>query len=278
MKVFNFFKEILLIILGCLISAFGIACFLLPNKLSNGGFSGIATILYYLFDFKIGTTIIILNVPLFIIAYFKCGKRFFIKTIYSTILYSKFIDVLENTIFVEDRLLGSIYGGLFVGIGLALIFKAESSTGGIDLIAYITQGYKIDIKISNIITIIDSTIIIASIVIFKELEIGFYSFISIFIIGKMIDIIFEGINFCKIIYIISEKQEEIMKVINFELQRGATRLYGQGSYTQNKKTILMCVAARKDIEKIKNISKQIDPNAFIIITDAREVYGLGFKN
>lgn len=277
MKVFSVFKEYLLIALGCVIAAFGLSCFLLPNKLSSGGFAGIATILYYLFNFKIGNTILILNLPLFIIAYFRVGKKFVAKALYSTALYSIFIDLFENTIYIKDRLLGSIYGGLFIGIGLALVFKAEGSTGGTDLIAYIVQDYKINIKMSSIVTILDFVVIATNLIIFRELEIGFYSFIAIFIVGKMIDIVFEGINFCKVIYIISDRHEEITKVINTQMQRGATGLYGKGSYTNKDKIIIMCVSTRKDISKIKTISKEIDPNSFIIITDAREVYGLGFK-
>jgi uncharacterized membrane-anchored protein YitT (DUF2179 family) len=272
------FKNILYMTIGCLISAFGISCFLLPNHLSSGGFAGIATIIYYLFEVPMGLIIIVLNIPIFILAYFKVGKKFIFKSLYSTILYSRFIDYFENTIYIEDKFLASIYGGIFIGVGLALVLKAEASTGGTDLIAYLMQGYDLNIKISQIVTIIDFIIIVINISIFRELEVGFYSFLVIFLIGKMIDIVFEGINFCKVIYIISDKHDEIMKIINLEMNRGATGLYGKGSYTNKNKTIIMCVSTRRDIDKIKDITRKIDSNSFIIISDAREVYGLGFKN
>lgn len=277
MKFFAFFKDFLLITIGCAISAFGISCFLLPNHLSSGGFAGLATILYYLFGFQMGTTILILNIPLFILGYLKLGKKFVLKSLYSTLLYSKFIDTFENLFFIEDKFLASIYGGIFIGVGLALVFKAKSTTGGTDLIAYLIQDYKLNIKMSSIIIIIDFIIITANIVVFRELEVGFYSFLVIYVFGKMIDIVFEGINFCKVIYIISDKYNDIMNIINIEMKRGATGLYGKGSFTQKNKTIIMCVSKRRDIEKIKDISRKIDQDAFIIITDAREVYGLGFK-
>lgn len=278
MKVFSFFYDVILIILGCALASFGTSCFLLPNQLSSGGFAGIATVVYYFFNIQMGTTILILNIPLFAIAYFRLGWRFTLKTIFATILYSKFIDIFEIfNVIVEDRLLSSIYGGIFIGIGLALVFKANTSTGGTDLIAYIAQNYNIHMKMSNIITFVDIVVVISNLIAFKELEIGLYSAIAIFIIGKMIDVVFEGINFCKIIYIISDKYDEIMNVINLEVKRGATGLYGKGSFTKKNKMIIMCVSKRKDIEKIKSISKKIDSNAFIIVTDAREVYGLGFK-
>lgn len=259
-------------------AAFGTAEFLLPNQLSSGGFAGIATIVYYLFNFQMGTFILILNIPLFIIGYFKLGKRFIIKTIIATILYSKFIDIFENfEVFTDDRLLACLYGGILIGIGLALVLKANSSTGGTDLIAYIVQDFNVNIKMSNIIMIIDIIVVFANIITFKEIEIGLYSTIAIFIIGKMLDIIFEGINFCKLIYIISDKYDEIMTAINSEANKGATGLYGQGSFNKQNKMIIMCVTKRRGVDKIKSISRKIDSSAFIIITDAREVYGLGFK-
>lgn len=179
---------------------------------------------------------------------------------------------------VTDKFLSSIYGGIFIGIGLALVFKANASTGGSDLIAYLAQNYNNEIKIGNIIVIFDTIVVVVNLIAFRKIEIGLYSAISIYIIGKLIDIVFEGINFCKIIYIISDKYEEIQKVINLEIKRGATGLYGKGSYTQKNKIIIMCVAKRRNVVKIKQLAREIDPNAFVVITDAREVYGLGFKN
>ncbi len=234
-KIYIFLKEILLILIGCLFVAFGTACFLLPCKLSSGGFAGIATIIYYFFDVNMATTIIILNVPLFIIGFIKCGPGFILRTIIATFLYSKFIDIFEEIIIIsEDRFLASVYGGVFIGIGLALVLKANTSTGGTDLIAHIAQNYKVNMRISNIIMIIDILVVISNLIAFKELEIGLYSGIAIYIIGKMIDIIFEGVNFCKVIYIISDKFDEISKVINLEIKRGATKLYAKGSYTRRK--------------------------------------------
>ena len=225
-----------------------------------------------------GTTIMVLNIPLFIWGYLKMGWKFILKTIFATFLYSGLIDIFANfSFFVSDRLLSSIYGGVLIGSGLALVLKANTSTGGTDLIAYIAQNYNVHIKMSNIIMIIDILVVFTNLIVFRELEIGLYSAIAIFLIGKMIDVVFEGINFCKIIYIISDSYDDIMKVINLEMRIGATGLYGKGSFSQKDKMIIMCVSKRRDIEKIKTISKKIDSKSFIIVTDAREVYGLGFK-
>ena len=278
MNIFSFFYEIILIIMGCLLASFGTANFLLPNQLSSGGFAAIETIIYYIFNIQMGTTIMVLNIPLFIWGYLKMGWKFILKTIFATFLYSGLIDIFANfSFFVSDRLLSSIYGGVLIGSGLALVLKANTSTGGTDLIAYIAQNYNVHIKMSNIIMIIDILVVFTNLIVFRELEIGLYSAIAIFLIGKMIDVVFEGINFCKIIYIISDSYDDIMKVINLEMRRGATGLYGKGSFSQKDKMIIMCVSKRRDIEKIKTISKKIDSKSFIIVTDAREVYGLGFK-
>lgn len=234
-KIYNFIKDLFFIIIGCLLAAIGTASFLLPCQLSSGGFAGIATIIYYFLDINMATTIMLLNIPLFIIGFIKCGPKFILKTMFATFLYSNLIDRFESTkIIFEDRFLASVYGGIFIGSGLALVLKANTSTGGTDLIAHIAQNYKINMKMSNIIMIVDILVVISNLIAFKQLEIGLYSGIAIYIIGKMIDIVFEGINFCKVIYIISDKYEEIAEIINSEMKRGATSLYAKGSYTREK--------------------------------------------
>lgn len=279
MNVFSFFYDCILIIIGSILAAFGTASFLLPNQLSSGGFSGIATITYYFLKIPMSNTILFLNIPLFIIAYFKFGKKFILKTFFTTALFSYFIDVFSKyQVNIDDKLLISIYAGIIIGIGLGIIFKANSSTGGTDLIAQLMQAFKIKIKISNIIIGIDVIVVFSNLLAFNSIEIGLYSMITIIIIGKMIDVVFEGINYSKVLYIVTDEYEKITEVINTNLNRGATLLYSEGSYYKKYKKIIMCVVKRNDILKIESECKQIDPNVFIIVTDAREVFGLGFKN
>ena len=271
-------KNIFFIILGCMIAAFGTGCFLLPNKLSSGGFAGIATILYYFYNINMSTTIISMNIPLIFIGYFKLGKKFVIKTIIAIIIYSVFIDLFSKlNVFTNDRFLASIYGGIIIGIGLALVFKTATSTGGTDLMTYVLQAFLKNIKIGEVFAIFDTIIVALNLILFKEIEIGLYSFISIYLIGKMTDIIFEGINFSKMIYIISDKYEEIENKIINDTNKGMTTIYAKGGYKKENKMIIMCVTKRKSIMKIKQVAHEIDKDAFIIITDVREVYGLGFK-
>ena len=164
-----------------------------------------------------------------------------------------------------------------LGIGTAIILKSHSSTGGSDLVSYIINKQNPTIQTSKILVIIDATIIFLNMIFLKEIEIGLYSAISIFIMGKMLDILFEGIYFTKLAIIISDKSEEIAKRIEKNIKRGSTGLYGKGMYTGEEKLILMCAVSRNNLEKLKLEAKSVDPDSFIIITNSREVVGLGFK-
>ena len=274
----KYFKELIEIIIGCFLIAAGTSLFLLPNQLSSGGFAGIATIIYYLFKLPLGTTMLILNIPLFILTIIRVGKETAIKGIIGTISLSVFIDILEKfNPLTEDRLLACIYGGILVGLGTAIVLKANASTGGTDLLTYIIRSYRPNYRTSNLIVIIDIAIVLLNVIFFKEIEIGLYSAIAIYLNGKMIDIVFEGIYFTKTMFIVSNKYKEIAEEIGIRLDRGSTAIYAKGMYTREKRMILWCVASRGESAKIKQIAEEIDPRAFIVISSAREAWGKGFK-
>ena len=242
----NIIFDIIGTIIGAFIMAIGVSLFLLPNQLSSGGIAGIATITYYLFNIPMGTMILIINVPLFLLSIYKIGKMFFIKSLIGTVSLSVFIDILDRIEpLTHDRFLACVYGGIIIGLGTAMI--------------------------------LDTIIVILNIVFFREIEIGLYSAIAIYLMGKIIDIVFEGTYFTKLILIVSEQNEEIAKEIEEKIQRGATGLYGKGMYTNKEKLVLMCAASRRDVARIKIIARKLDPSSFIIITNSREVVGLGFK-
>ena len=277
-KIKVFLGSITGLVVGSFIMACSTAFFLLPNKLSTGGFSGIATIAYYLFNIPVGNAMIILNVPLFIIAFFRVGKRFIMKSMVGTLFLSIFIDILERFPGVtNDRFLACIYGGILMGIGTAIILKVNGSTGGSDLLSYVVRSYNDKLRSGDLIIAIDTIIIIISILVFKEIEIGLYSAIAIYLMGKMIDIIFEGVNFTKVLFIVSSKYSEIAKVVGNTVQRGSTALYARGMHSGEDKMMLFCVGSRNEIIKIKKIATNIDSKAFIVIFNAREAWGKGFK-
>ena len=230
-KIKDIIIELLGTIIGSAIMAFGIASFLLPNQLSSGGFSGIATITYYLMKIPMGAMIFGLNLPLFLFAGYRIGKNFFIKSIIGTASLSIFIDILDKyKAITTDRFLACIFGGTIIGLGTAIILKVGSSTGGTELIANLIKTYNPHISMSKYLMIIDMIIIVLNILFFKEIEIGLYSVIAIYLYGKVIDIVFEGVDYTKLLFIISEKNEQISKEIEKKVKRGVTGLYGKGMY------------------------------------------------
>lgn len=274
----KFMLDMFYLVLGCLLMAIGTSLFLLPNQLSSGGFTGIATIIYYLFHFPLGTVMFVLNVPFLLWAFFKIGKELLVKSLIGTTVLAAFIDIFDQfPALTNDPFLACIYGGFCIGIGLALVLKSNSSTGGTDLISYVAKAYKPYVQTSSLIVIIDIVIITLNVFFFRQVEIGLYSAISIYIVGKMIDIIFEGVNFTKMMFIISNQYKEIASEVGKQLERGSTAIYAKGMYTKEKRMMLLCVGSRNEIAKIKQIATKIDPKAFIIISNARETWGKGFK-
>ena len=274
----KFIFEVIETLIGSFIMAAAVSFFLLPNELSSGGFSGIATIIYYLFKIPMGTTILILNVPLFIFATFKIGKAFLVKSLFGTVSLSFFIDWLDAyTPLTDDKILACVYGGILTGIGTALILRASSSTGGSDLAGTVIKKYKPMLRTGNLITIIDAIIVFLNVIFLRKIEIGLYSAITIFLMGKVIDILFEGIYFTKLVFIISDKSMEISELIENKIRRGVTGIYGKGMHFNKEKLVLMCAISRNDLAELKMIIKKIDKNAFLIITNSREVLGMGFK-
>lgn len=271
--------ELIALLFGSAIMAFGTSLFLLPNQLSSGGFAGIATITYYLFNFPMGTTILILNIPLLFLTIYKLGKEFLVKTIIGSISYSIFIDMFDKLVpLTQDKFLACIYGGIFMGLGTAIILKVKGTTGGTELVTHIVREYNSRLKVSNLIVIIDTVIVALNIIFLREIEIGLYSAITIFLMGKVIDIVFEGTNFTKLLFIVSDKNEEIAMQIGENIKRGTTGLYGKGMYTSKDKLVLLCAASRGDVIRVKEVAQQVDPGSFIIIANAREVFGMGFKS
>lgn len=248
----NLILDIIKVAIGALIMAFGIELFLLPNQLSTGGFSGIATVGFYITKIPVGTLILLLNIPLFLIAFFRVGKEFFIKAITGTVLLSIFLNAFEQMKpATTDRFLAFIYGSIIVGIGTAMVLKANGSTGGTDLLANIIKSYKPHLKTGTLIVLTDAIIVAINALYFKDIEIALYSALAIYVLGKILDIFFEGVNFSKMLLIISPKWEEISQELNTELGRGITSLYGEGMYTRKDKKVLLCVMARSEIRRSK---------------------------
>ena len=274
--------QIIFLVLGTLILAVAINLLFLPNNLSTGGASGIALIIYHLYKVPVGLTVILINIPLFAIALKNLGWKFCSKAILGTILLSVFIELtggVGNTIRLEkDLFLGCIFGGLLNGIGLSLVFKADASTGGSDLLAQIIYKKRPISSIGQILLIIDSVVIISNAIVFNSISIALYSVIALFISKKTTDIIFEGVNYTKAVNIISKEGEKIAKQIIAKTDRGVTISKCIGVYTNEEYMHVISIITVPQLPLVKKIVKSIDRGAFIYISDTREVLGLGFKS
>ena len=180
-------------------------------------------------------------------------------------------------VITNDKLLASIYGGVIIGLGTSIVMRNNASTGGTELLSNIISKMFPGMKMGRLIIILDVLIVGINTIVLKKIEIGLYSAVAIYIIGQMVEIIGEGTNFTKMIFIVSDKYEEIAKNIGDNLGRGSTAIYAKGMYMKDEKKILWCVASRNEIVKIRQIASKIDKNSFMSIFNAREAYGLGFK-
>ena len=208
----------------------------------------------------------------------KIKFSFIFKSIIGTLLLSVFIDILERFPgLTSDSFLSCIYGGILMGVGTAIVLKVNGSTGGSDLLSYVVRSFYDKFRSGDLIITIDTIIISINILVFKEIEIGLYSAIAIYLMGKMIDIVFEGVNFTKVLFIVSDKYSEIAKVVGDKVRRGSTAIYAKGMHSNMDKMMLFCVGSRNEVIQIKKIATGIDSKAFIVIFNAREAWGKGFE-
>ncbi len=291
-RFFKGWKDYLWIVLGSIITAAAINIFLVPYKIAPGGVTGIATVIYYLSGerFPVGVTMLALNIPLFILGIRFIGGKFIIRTLFSTVFLSVVIDVSEpvTTYFADfyltkaansatpDLLLYSIFGGFFMGLGLGFVFRSGATTGGTDLAAKVVHHFIPQLTMGQLLLVIDSAVILFAAIAFNSFLLALYAILSLYLSTKVIDAILEGVNFAKAVYIISEQSEEIAQKIMTDLDRGVTALRGVGMYTGKDKSVLYCVLHRGQLQQLKELVVKIDANAFIILSDVREVLGEGF--
>ena len=269
----------LLIAFGCFLSAAAYNLFFIPMHFLSGGMSGIAFILYYLFGLPIGVMNLVLNIPILYISYRFFGKLYFFDTILGTALFSLAIDAtafLTKYPPLTDPLLCAIVGGVISGIGYGLVFRCNCNTGGVDVIAALIKKLY-SYNIGTMVFALDCLIILASVWMF-DYNIAVYTFIGIYFAGVLTNKILAGLNPRKSIMIVSDRADEIADVIMMELDRGVTFLYGQGAFTKKQKKIVYAVVTMTQVSRIRELTLDIDKNAFFIISDANEVTGEGFSH
>lgn len=277
LNVWNKTMEYVYVLIGSACVAIAFNVFLLPNQIASGGVSGISTIIFAKFGLEPAFVQWAFNIPLFIAGFLLLGRSFGIKTLVGTIFFP-FVVFLTNSWdpWTTDPLLGAIFGGMGVGLGLGIVFLGKASTGGTDLAAQILHKYT-HISLGKCVAFIDGLIVLAACLVF-DIEKGLYALIGLYATGKTIDLIQMGFDRTKMTLIITNKEEEIRKAIFEQIDRGVTELQAKGGYTDTDKPILLCVVDQRQFTKLKQVVKSIDSKAFVIVTEASEVMGEGFKS
>jgi uncharacterized membrane-anchored protein YitT (DUF2179 family) len=275
MKKWEIVKDYLLLLAGTFLTALAFNFFLVPHRIAPGGFSGIATVVYYVFHVPVGITMLLLNVPVFIIGVKKMGGDFGLKTVISTILLSAFIDLVRIPSITGDSILASIYGGVLMGLGLGLVFRGNATTGGTDLLAKIIHNFYPFIGVGWILFTVDFLVVFTAAMVFGPSQ-ALYALVSLYLSARVVDLVLEGMNTAKAFVVISDYTEEISRRIISEMERGVTFIDGQGAYTRQKKNIILCVVNRMQVTRLKSIINEVDPLAFVLVTDVKEVMGEGF--
>lgn len=270
-------KNIIYQIIGSLIYSISINTFTAPNNLAPGGVTGLATMLNHIIRLPIGIGMMIFNTPLFIWAYKKEGNHVF-SSLTASLICSLAIDITFPFLphFTDDLLLAALFGGVFSGLGLGIVLMSGATTGGSDLAANLISKSKPHISVGKLMLLIDCGIIFISAFVYRNFLLPMYALIMVYITGKVIDTLIYGAKAGKLLFIISDKSNEISENVLLSLERGVTKLYGTGAYTGKSSNILMCAVRRHEISKIYTIVKNIDKNAFFIISDAAEIHGSGF--
>ena len=273
--------DILGYVVGTFIYAIGLVCFLKPANIAPGGVSGITIILNYIWEWMpLGTTNLVINIPLIILAWFYLGKRFTIKTLCALALGTIMTDVVVTPFFpvyAGDRLLGSVFGGVLVGLGLGLIFWRGATTGGTEIVSGLLRLKFPQVSMGKALMFVDCAVLGASMLIFKNLESGLYGIIALFVISKVIDVIVYGVDQGNMVTVVSDKTPEITERILHDLDRGVTLLHGKGGYTGQEKEVLICAVRKSEFAQLKSIIREVDHGAFVVTTEAGEILGQGFK-
>lgn len=267
------------IALGCAIFAVGFNLFLVPNNMNAGGISGLAMILVELLGFgSVGAITAIMNLPLFIFGGLKIGKKFFVGSLIGTLASSAFMDLLVGLPHPEtDPLLASLYGGLLCGLGLGVVFSTGASTGGSDIIVRLLKLKYQNVPIGTINIFFDAAVATLTGLVFMDMTKALYSGVVIFVSGQVIDAVVYRFDYSKVVMIISGQHEAIAKKIGTELDRGATYLHGEGSYSNRDVKVIFTVVKKQQIADLKRLVVEIDPNAFIVVQEAHQVLGEGFS-
>ena len=263
---------------GGALYALSVDMFTAPNGILLGGFTGIGTILNYLFSVPIGTAVFLLNVPLFLTAFHKFGFRFIVKTVLATFLMSLFMDVFALFVPVHtgDKLLSALFGGILGGAGLGLVFLRGATTGGTDILSKLLRLRFPSFSMGRMVLLLDLAVIAVSFFVYKSLENVLYSLVVIYISAQCIDLVLSGFSHDKLLFMITEKGADAVREITSTLDCGVSVLAVRGGYSEHARQMLFCAVRAGDANRVAKAVQELDGNAFIVITEAAEIRGEGF--
>ena len=266
-------------LLGSALFAFGFSCFLMPNEISTGGISGLALVAVELLKFgRVGSLSVLINLPLFLIAGLKIGKRFFFGSLVGMLASSVLIDAFALLPMpATEPLIGALYGGALCGLGLGTVFAAGASTGGSDIVVRLLKLRYRDVPIGQISMCFDALVAVITGIVFRDLNKALYTGVTVFLCGKVMDMVVYRFDYSKVALIMTKEHQKIAEGINNRLDRGATFLHGEGSYTHQQLMVVLTAVKRQQITELKELVMEIDPNAFVIVQEAHQVLGDGFS-
>lgn len=271
-KIFQY----IFVLVGSAFVAISFNVLLLPNRIASGGVSGISTILYEVLGWEPAYVQWALNIPLFIAGVLLLGRQFGVKTLVGTVFLPFVVFLTKDWApWTTDPLLAAIFGGAVVGLGIGIVFRGRASTGGTDLAAQIIHKYS-GLSLGTCVAFIDGLIVLSAALVFN-IESGLYALLSLFATSKTIDLVQVGLSLSKMAMIITNNEDEVRQAILKKMDRGVTKLVAHGGYTDNERPILMCVFNHTEFTKLKQLVRSIDPTAFVIVMEASEVLGEGFK-
>ena len=265
------------IVLGCVIGAAAYPTFLDPGKIAPGGLTGVAMILKHLWGWDIGITSLILNIPLFIVGYKAMGRVFAFRSLAATILFSLMIDLLPLKAITVEPILGTLYGGILLGIGLGFILRGGATTGGTDMAARMVHKYLPFLSVGMFLFLIDCIVVVAAWIFIGPSE-ALYALICIFITGKAVDMVMLGLSSNKACFVITSEWETVSRRLMTEMDRGVTQLSARGAYSGIERPVVLCVLPPQEVSRLKEIVRQEDEKAFMFITEAHEALGEGFSS
>lgn len=271
--------DLVFAVLGSALVALAVAVFTVPNDIAPGGVSGLATALAFVTPVSVGVWSLLLNVPLLLAAWRMLGTRSLVLTMLSTVLLSVLIDLFGDLLpgYTNNELLAAVAGGAISGLGVGILFLRGISTGGTDLLTLLLRKVFPNVRSGVMLLIIDASVVAIAVLIFREIEVALYSTIAIVVSSKVIDALAQGVDYAKVVYIITARGSEVSRVLNEQMDRGTTILPAQGGYTGDDKQLIITVTRRNVLAQTLKLIKQTDPAAFTFVTDSTEVHGEGFK-